>query len=132
LPPHNDLTYNPFLMLRICQGLRPTFKNNFKVPPLVKELIDRCLTEDPSMRPTANELNNTFLRWYRSTNKNDNAEFRKQCKEADEHNSLYFKSKSKASNTSAHLLTSKSLYVKDLECSESLNMDFTKKDSKCS
>ncbi|CAG8439786.1 13764_t:CDS:2 [Funneliformis caledonium] len=55
-------------------------QQNSEVPPLVKELIERCLKEDPSIRPTANELNNTFLRWYRSSNKNDNAEFLSNAK----------------------------------------------------
>ncbi|CAG8700746.1 16444_t:CDS:2, partial [Funneliformis mosseae] len=61
-----------------------------------------------------NELNKTFLKWYRPNNENDNAEYRKQCKEADDHNSLYFKSKTKTSNTLTHVLTSKRLDVKDL------------------
>ncbi|CAI2164506.1 8272_t:CDS:10 [Funneliformis geosporum] len=137
IEPYPGFKHDLFLSFKICRGLRPTFLNNFKVPPLVKQLIDRCLKEDPSERPTANELTDIFMRWYRSDN---NAEYRKQCKEADDHNSLYFKSVMNTPNASTNKLTknpsefsgidftnykseSSDLTKNDIECSDSLSID---------
>ena len=69
--------------MKICQGLRPKF-NNIKVPPLLENLIDQCLDADPLKRPSANELHSILDSWYDDYVKD--AEFRKQCREAENFN----------------------------------------------
>jgi len=38
--PYHDVAHDVYLAVKICQGLRPQF--NIKIPPLLKNLINRC------------------------------------------------------------------------------------------
>jgi serine/threonine protein kinase len=67
LPPYCDVDHDEFLVLKICDGLRPRF--NIKVPQLVLHLIKRCLDADPSNRPSANDLSRIFCEWKEDLNK---------------------------------------------------------------
>src|SRR5438046_2973618 len=58
--------------------IRPRF--NIKVPQLIVHLIKRCLDANPLNRPTAEEIGNILLSWY----KNSDIELKKQIKETDE------------------------------------------------
>src|ERR1041385_6001344 len=82
LPPYHNLPHDEFLALKICQGLRPKFKN-VKVPPLLENLIDQCLEANPLKRPTADELFNLISR-FNVDMLNKSTEFGKQYKEAEE------------------------------------------------
>ncbi|RIA94347.1 kinase-like domain-containing protein [Glomus cerebriforme] len=61
LPPYYDMAHEEFLAIRICQGLRPSFR--FKVPQLIVDLFNQCVDADPSKRPTAEYLSETFDHW---------------------------------------------------------------------
>jgi serine/threonine protein kinase len=101
LPPYHDISHNENLAIKICSGLRPRF--NIKVPQLFVNLIKRCLDANPSIRPTAYELqdilNQLYDYDYRQTEKGE--ELKKQIKEADEIN----KNLSTTSNSSPTTLS---------------------------
>ncbi|CAB5377460.1 unnamed protein product [Rhizophagus irregularis] len=61
LPPFYNIAHDEFLVLNICEALRPEF--NTKVSELILHLIKRCLDAEPLNRPTAKELANTLLEW---------------------------------------------------------------------
>ena len=85
LPPYHNLPHDEFLVLKICQGLRPKL-NNIKVPLLLENLIDKCLDADPLNRPTADKLYDIVRNWWREVNQKQDTEFYKQHKEAEEFN----------------------------------------------
>ncbi|GES73366.1 kinase-like domain-containing protein [Rhizophagus clarus] len=67
LPPYYDIDHDEYLVLKICDGLRPRF--NFKVPQLILHLVKRCLDANPSNRPSANDLTRMFCEWKEDLNK---------------------------------------------------------------
>jgi serine/threonine protein kinase len=80
LPPYHDINHDESLAIKICQGLRPRF--NIKVPQLIVYLIKICLDANPLDRPSAEEIKETFYKWYYEPSE----ELRKQIKEAEEIN----------------------------------------------
>ncbi|GBB88338.1 hypothetical protein RclHR1_01490019 [Rhizophagus clarus] len=64
LLPYYNFAHDEFLALNICEGLRPEFNTNIKVPQLIMHLIKRCLDANPLNRPNANELPPIFNKWY--------------------------------------------------------------------
>ena len=63
-PPFYKRKHNTSLALEICNGLRPEFGKG--TPEFYKKLAHRCMNADPSQRPTASELFDTFYFWYDS------------------------------------------------------------------
>ncbi|GES97857.1 kinase-like domain-containing protein [Rhizophagus clarus] len=55
LPPYYDICHDNNLAIRICKGLRPTFRN-IKVPKSIVHLIKKCLDANSLNRPTAIEI----------------------------------------------------------------------------
>lgn len=53
--PYLDRNYDTYLALDICGGLRPNI-DELKIPQLLKDLIKKCWDDDPTKRPTAQEL----------------------------------------------------------------------------
>src|SRR5439155_25898201 len=52
--PFNDSAHGHSLMLKICEGLRPSFSNN--TPKFYIELAYKCMDADPDNRPTTEEI----------------------------------------------------------------------------
>src|SRR5437868_9116090 len=59
--PFNDNAHGHGLMLKICEGLRPSFSNN--TPKIYIELAYKCMDADPDNRPTAEEILKTIAFW---------------------------------------------------------------------
>ncbi|POG65379.1 kinase-like domain-containing protein, partial [Rhizophagus irregularis DAOM 181602=DAOM 197198] len=85
LPPYHDLSNDENLAIKICQGLRPRFK--IKVPQLIVHLVKKCLDENPSNRPTSEEIKNILYIWCHDFN--NQTELKKQIEEAEEINYKY-------------------------------------------
>ncbi|GET03165.1 kinase-like domain-containing protein [Rhizophagus clarus] len=81
LPPYYDMAHYEFLAIRICQGLRPM--TNYKIPPLILDIINQCLDADPSKRPKAGVLQKLFYSLYHYNNEDPILE---QIQETDEIN----------------------------------------------
>ena len=75
------MAHNEYLGLKICQGLRPKFK--IKIPQLIEDIFKQCVDANPSKRPTASNLFESFYQWYEGER---NSEIYKQAEEADEFN----------------------------------------------
>ncbi|GBC39299.2 kinase-like domain-containing protein [Rhizophagus irregularis DAOM 181602=DAOM 197198] len=67
LAPYYDIDHDEYLVLKICEGLRPRF--NIKVPQLILHVIKECFDANPSNRPSANDLSRTFCDWKEELNK---------------------------------------------------------------
>ncbi|RIA89039.1 kinase-like domain-containing protein [Glomus cerebriforme] len=76
LPPYYDIPHDEFLVLKICQGLRPSF--NIKVPQLIVDLFKQCVDAIPSKRPTANYLQKIFRQWWSDIDDDIDSEIYKQ------------------------------------------------------
>ncbi|RIA94189.1 kinase-like domain-containing protein [Glomus cerebriforme] len=61
LPPYYDVPHDNHLALKICEGLRLSFK--IEVPQLVLHIIKRCLDANPLNRPNAEEFAKIFYEW---------------------------------------------------------------------
>ncbi|CAB4437976.1 unnamed protein product [Rhizophagus irregularis] len=79
LPPYYDVRHDENLAIKICQGLRPRF--NMKIPPLIVDLIKKCLDANPLNRPDAFEVRKTIYPWWHDFE--DQIELKKQIKEAE-------------------------------------------------
>jgi serine/threonine protein kinase len=110
LPPYHDLPHDESLASKICQGLRPKFRN-VKVLPLLEKLIDQCLDADLLTRPTADELYGTLNKWI-SNFTNKDAEFSKQYKEVKEFNKTKSSKSNNSPNTSSpsYTINSQAIY----------------------
>jgi serine/threonine protein kinase len=118
LPPYHDMAHEEFLAIRICQGLRPNAKSEYKVPQLILDIIKQCWDADSSKRPKAQELLDSYFKLHSDTNY-ENTVITKQIKEADEMNEksssslLYTGTLSYATNPQA-VYTSRLLDFKNL------------------
>ena len=63
-PPFYNKKHNLNLALAICNGLRPEFGKG--TPDFYKKLAYKCMDANSNERPTANELKDIFLFWYKS------------------------------------------------------------------
>ncbi len=92
-PPHHDMAHDGLLALKIIKGFRPKFK--MMVPKLLLDVINQCWNSDPSKRPDAEYLVETFNRFYDDLDiPNYESEFYKQYDESDEYNKKNKKRKS--------------------------------------
>ncbi|GBB87816.1 hypothetical protein RclHR1_01430025 [Rhizophagus clarus] len=117
LPPYHDLSHDEYLAIKICHGLRPTFK--IKVPQLIVRLIKRCLDADPLIRPTAKEINDILRKWRSQPNDDQTAELQAQIKETDEINN----NSSNSNITSANLGISYETHPQAIYTSRLLNFN---------
>src|ERR1043166_7859999 len=62
--PFHDIDHNKYLALRILKGLRPEITND--TPLCYQNLMQQCWHSDPTQRPTAEEIKETFNSWYTS------------------------------------------------------------------
>ncbi|RIA84226.1 kinase-like domain-containing protein [Glomus cerebriforme] len=87
LPPYHDMAHEEFLAIKICHGLGPNF--NIKVPQLIVDIFKQYVDADPSKRPTAKYLTDTFWQWGHGNYSNTDSEIykiKKQIEETDEFN----------------------------------------------
>ncbi|GBC03983.1 hypothetical protein RclHR1_05440001 [Rhizophagus clarus] len=61
--PYHDMAHDGFLVIKICNGLRP--KSNYKIPQLILDIINQCLDANPSKRPKAAKLRDLFNGLYK-------------------------------------------------------------------
>ncbi|EXX77192.1 Cdc15p [Rhizophagus irregularis DAOM 197198w] len=61
--PYNDIPHDEFLAIKICKGQRPEISKD--APKLLADLITRCWDAKIENRPTAKELYQTLLKWFR-------------------------------------------------------------------
>ncbi|GBB86851.1 hypothetical protein RclHR1_01330005 [Rhizophagus clarus] len=146
LPPYHDIAHDEFLAMKICRGLRPN--SSYKIPQPIFDIINQCWDTDPSKRPKAGDLYNSFtdLQMHFSFDTKDSTIY-KQFKEADKINvkapyssissssgALLYTTHPQAVFTSRlldfkNLLDSKNIDNNDdMNYSESLSFDFTKHD----
>ncbi|RHZ78889.1 hypothetical protein Glove_155g99 [Diversispora epigaea] len=85
--PFSDQAHDTYLMIDICNGLRPKvpdFMLNW-IPEWYLDLMYRCWSDDPSERPTAIELADLFWEAYENHSSNIvNDDVMQQLKIADE------------------------------------------------
>ncbi|GBC04553.1 hypothetical protein RclHR1_05730009 [Rhizophagus clarus] len=62
IPPFSDRAHDGLLALDICRGLRPTIEACMPKPFF--KLINRCWDASAKKRPSAQELYETFHKWY--------------------------------------------------------------------
>ncbi|RHZ86491.1 hypothetical protein Glove_50g75 [Diversispora epigaea] len=82
-PPYYNIPQdyvNRIMRIYKVLGLRPKIK--YKIPQLLKDLMDKCWDIDPFNRPTAKELEVQLEKYVNG----DNSELEEQIKEADEVN----------------------------------------------
>ncbi|GES84741.1 kinase-like domain-containing protein [Rhizophagus clarus] len=95
------MAHYEFLAIRICQGLRPM--TNYKIPPLILDIINQCLDADPSKRPKAGVLQKLFYSLYHYNNEDP---IHKQIQETDEINKKLCSSATSLPSSSNGLLFS--------------------------
>jgi len=86
LSPYHDMSHDEFLAVKICQGLRPKFPTQIKIPQLLLDLISKCWDEDPKKRPTTEELYNILSAWNEEVKDKKNTRFYQQIQETEEFN----------------------------------------------
>ncbi|RIA94148.1 kinase-like domain-containing protein, partial [Glomus cerebriforme] len=59
--PHNNIPFDQFLAIDICNGLRPNISED--TPQLIADLIRKCWDAKIENRPTAKELFQTLAKW---------------------------------------------------------------------
>jgi len=60
--PFDDKDHDQFLMLNICKGIRPKFPKE-TVPELYSDLMKKCWNNEPSNRPTIDEISEIYHSW---------------------------------------------------------------------
>ncbi|RHZ65772.1 hypothetical protein Glove_311g33 [Diversispora epigaea] len=60
--PFHDRAHDTYLIIDICNGLRPKIPNIMSdwIPKLYSDLMEKCWSSNPSERPTSQELSNVF------------------------------------------------------------------------
>lgn len=61
-PPFNEIPYDSYLAILICNGLRPEFAKG--TPQRYVDFAMRCMDADPSKRPDSSEIKKPFAEWY--------------------------------------------------------------------
>ncbi|RHZ86540.1 hypothetical protein Glove_50g66 [Diversispora epigaea] len=79
-PPYYNIPHDENLVKMICDGLKPEIK--YKIPQLLKDLMNKCWDISPFNRPTSYELEVQLENFVNG----DNSELEEQIKEADEVN----------------------------------------------
>ncbi|RHZ82867.1 hypothetical protein Glove_103g234 [Diversispora epigaea] len=80
--PFNNLPHDQYLILSICDGLRPQIIKG--TPEVYGDLMRSCWEKDPSNRPTSEELCIIIGEWYNASfNKINNPEYYEIFKRAD-------------------------------------------------
>ncbi|POG66450.1 kinase-like domain-containing protein [Rhizophagus irregularis DAOM 181602=DAOM 197198] len=119
--PYNDIPHDEFLAIKICKGQRPEISKD--APKLLADLITRCWDAKIENRPTAKELYQTLLKWFRdskNSENNQNIEIFLQIKECDEIREKKFNNRSnedRSKNIQTHpqaIYTSRHLNFKNL------------------
>ncbi|CAG8572068.1 5948_t:CDS:2 [Cetraspora pellucida] len=85
--PFSDRAHNLDLAIDICEGFHPAFKS--KIPKCYFDIMNQCLSLDPSMRPTAEQLYQTFGEWLCMLSSVPNSYIAEQFQEAEEGLSLF-------------------------------------------
>ncbi|RHZ86501.1 hypothetical protein Glove_50g100 [Diversispora epigaea] len=83
-PPYYNIPHDENLVKMICDGLKPEIK--CEIPQLLKNLMEKCWSADPSNRPTAEELE-CQLKLYTD----EDSVLNKQIKETNEINKNFIK-----------------------------------------
>ncbi|RIB23124.1 kinase-like domain-containing protein [Gigaspora rosea] len=65
-PPYYDVPHETKLSVKICRGQKPEIK--CEVPPLLLDLMNRCLDIEPRKRPTAEEVSDKLMQFYEDLN----------------------------------------------------------------
>lgn len=98
--PFHDRSHDALLIMDICNGARPKIVEG--TPKIYTNLMELCWHEDPSKRPTSEELHNIIWDWLVLYKKKKNLEIYKIFTEADnnESNKHYESNKKLRPNTS--------------------------------
>ncbi|CAG8536394.1 11480_t:CDS:2 [Racocetra fulgida] len=59
--PFSDRAHNLDLAIDICEGFHPA--SRYRIPECYFDIMNQCLSLDPFMRPTAEQLYKTFGKW---------------------------------------------------------------------
>ncbi|CAG8469564.1 6008_t:CDS:2 [Paraglomus occultum] len=59
--PFRDVPYDTSLAIKLCRGTRPPIMK--QMPDCLKELMQQCWHDNPSMRPTSAELKEKLWKW---------------------------------------------------------------------
>ncbi|CAG8698135.1 10289_t:CDS:2, partial [Cetraspora pellucida] len=74
--------HNLDLAIDICEGFHPAFKS--KIPKCYFDVMNQCLSLDPFMRPTAEQLYQTFGEWLCMLSSVPNSYIAEQFQETEE------------------------------------------------
>ncbi|RHZ82074.1 hypothetical protein Glove_114g147 [Diversispora epigaea] len=83
-PPYYNIRHDEKLVTSICEGKKPEIK--YKIPLLLKDLMEQCWNIDPRKRPTSEELLQLLVCYCHE----DDEVLEKQINEADELNKDFY------------------------------------------